>query len=663
MRRKVFVTKRLTITAVVVMLLAACTSTPSTDVSSTSVDTTEVTADDTTEGSVNEAPMLSELVESGDLPPLDERLPVDPMVVEPIEEVGIYGGEWRTAILGPGDHPWFGRTVGYEPLLRWNRDFTEPIANIVSGYEVNDDATEYTFTLREGLKWSDGEALTADDIVFWYEAFATNEALSPAPPGFLVTGGEVAEVEQFDDLTIRFSFPGGPNGLLLANLASGGPGAGVATMPRHYLEQFHEDYNADVADIVAEEGLDDWVQLFQEKAGILSSNVATDLPTIHPWTMQNPLGEGGTVTFERNPYYWKVDTEGNQLPYIDRVVFDVVGETDVLLLRALNGDLDMHTRHLENDLTNRPQLAESRDSGGYEFFETTSAGNNQLTINLNFTHKDEALREVFQNKDFRAGLSHAINRQEIIDAVYAGQGEPMQPAPLPGSEFFNEQLATQFTEYDPAQAEALFEQAGYGEQDSEGFRLGPDGERISFDIQVVAETQSWVDAVQLVVGYWNEVGVDVRMDAVDRSLFEERQSNNDHDALVWWGPPDGYGVIFEPYFYFPSSSGGVAAAFAKEWAWWYEGDPRGQEPPEAAQTQMGLFDQLIATADVAEQQDLMREILDIAAEEFYVMGTAPLPNGVGIVGNDFHNVPESVSQAGPASSPALSNPEQYFIRP
>src|SRR5690606_10100017 len=146
---------------------------------------------------------------------------------------------------------------------------------------------------------------------------------------------------------------------------------------------------------------------------------------------------------------------------------------------------------------------------------------------------------------------------------------------------------------------------------------------------------------------------------VSRELMTELQNNNDHDARVWWGPADGYSVIFEPYWYFPSSSGGVAAAFAKEWAWWYEGDPRGKEPPAPVRRQMELYDELVGTADPAEQERLMREILDIAADQFYVFGTAPLPHGFGVVKNNVRNVPDRVLHATPAASPANTNPEEH----
>ena len=521
----------------------------------------------------------------------------------------------------------YGRLRAAAPL---DPSFSKPIPNLATGYEVNADATEYTFSLRKGVRWSDGEQFSADDVVFWYDAYATNTKLSPAPPDFLLTGGKVGVVKKVDDHTVRFTFPGGPNGLFPRLLATAGPAAQVTTMPRHYLQTFHERYNAGVDAQVKKAGVADWAELFAARAGMDTSNMDPDLPTLNPWRMRTELKEGGRVVFERNPYYWKTDADGNQLPYLDRVVFDVMTGVDVMLLKALGGEIDMHARGFTEDLNNKPVLARSRDKGDYRFFTMTSLGANQLLIALNLTHKSPTLRKVFQNKDFRIGLSHAINRQEIIKAVYLRQGKPYQPAPLPGSDYFNEGLAHQYTEYDPGLAKRDLDQAGFTERDRQGFRLGPDGRRITFSVDVVTEPKSWVDALNLIQGYWEEVGVRMQVNSLDRTIFTDGRQNNEHDALVWWGPPaDGPSVILEPYFYFPSSGVGINSPFAKTWAWWNDGDPRGEEPPAATRRQMDLYRDLRRTADADAQAELMREILQISAEQFYVMGVAgqPLPDG------------------------------------
>ena len=429
----------------------------------------------------NEAPALQALVAAGALPPVDERLPEEPLVLEPVERAGNYGGTWHTALVGGQDTAWLRRTIAYDYLTRWDPEFTKIIPNVAKSIDINDDASEYTFNLRKGMKWSDGEPFTADDILFWWEDVATNEEISPGgPPAWMKVGDEQAVVEKIDDETIVFKFPV-PNGLLLQHMAT--PGGWEPTRyPKHYLQQFHTKYNPDgVEALVKAAGATDWVNLFQLKgAGVPGTPVPAifqnaDMPTLYPWKMTTAYGSGTQVVVERNPYYWKVDTEGNQLPYIDKVIFDILEDREVLLLKVLNGEVDMMSRHF-NTNDNKAVIADSREDGEYEFFETISAGNT-TGFHFNLTHKDERMREIFQDKNFRIAMSHCINRQEIIDVLYIGQGEPMQSAiarELP--DLFDEEMYNAYTEYDVELAHEYLAEAGFTEQDSDGFFLGPDGE-------------------------------------------------------------------------------------------------------------------------------------------------------------------------------------------
>jgi peptide/nickel transport system substrate-binding protein len=313
-------------------------------------------------------------------------------------------------------------------------------------------------------------------------------------------------------------------------------------------------------------------------------------------------------------------------------------------------------------LQDKPVYSQNREKGDYHFIDTFSAGMNTMMIGLNMTHKDPALREVFQNKDFRIGLSHAINRQEIIDVVFQSQGEPWQGAPRPESPFHNGQLAKQYTEYDVDLANEHLDRAGYAERDGEKFRLGPDGKRISFTIEVMNEgggTATFVDSLELIRGYWEEVGVDMSLTSSDRTLWSARKDANDHDAAVWVGD-GGMDLIILPRWYAPLDTWG--SLYGLPWAIWYaSGGEEGEEPPEAAKRQMDLYDRVSATANPDEQARLLKELLQIAREEFWAIGVNLDPPGYGIVKNNFHNVPE-VIQAGymyPHAAP--TNPPQYFI--
>jgi peptide/nickel transport system substrate-binding protein len=594
-------------------------------------------------GAGGESPELAELVSSGELPPLEERLPVNPLVLE-ADEIGTYGGTWRTGLIGALDSHI--NTVAYRLGLT-EVDYTSNkiLPHVAESFEVNADGTEFTFKLRQGMKWSDGQPYTADDIIFWWQDVALNEELETEGPPTIMTvpvGGtnEPGTVEKIDDLTVRFSFPA-PHGLFLI----GWPTAAVSTsgLPSHYLKQFHKTYNPDGIDqLVSDAGADDWVALFKQQGGSLGEDSAyynTELPTLAPWRLTTPYtGTETQVTAERNPYFWMVDREGNQLPYFDSIDFDMFQDAETLLLRALNGDIDWHARHF-NTPNNKPVLAQEREAGDYDFFDITSTQNNSAAIFLNLTHNDPIKREIFNNRDFRVGLSQAVNRQEVIDLVFGGEGAPSQIAPRPESpDFYDEEMATQYTAYDIDLANQFLDQAGYSERDGDGFRLGPDGNRISFQVGVTPDAvAALVDVLELVTGYWREVGIDVQASSESEALFTERLEGNDHDAVIWPGDNGlGFGNIVSPYYYFPYQ---VNSKFCPLWAEWYNsGGVSGEEPPEAPRQQLDLYDQIKVTADPAEQTRLMNEILAIAREQFYHIGIQLPPSEYGIAKNNVHNV-------------------------
>ncbi|MGP4015874.1 ABC transporter substrate-binding protein [Saccharopolyspora sp. 5N708] len=600
-----------------------------------------------------EAPMLAELVRRGELPPVEARLPKNPLVVQPNSRIGNYGGEWHTAILGSSDWPWLGRTVGHENLTRWTVDWTGTIPNLAEEFHYNNEATELTFRLREGLRWSDGVPFTADDIVFAQNDVFNDGTLYPNK------AADQATAVKIDDLTVRLVFPE-PNGLFASydNLAYQ-----IVNKPLHYLRKFHKKYNPDADELARQEGHGGWIELFDAKAGTINPALHwhnPEMPTLYPWKLMTSLGTSNRVILERNPYYWKVDPEGSQLPYIDRVVFAVLLDEEVMLTRALNGDFDMHMRHFTTQ-PNKPVLAHNRAGGGYRFFETDPGEMNTCLISLNLTHQDPVKREIFNNKDFRIGLSYAINRPEIIQVVYQGRGEPWQAAPRRQTPFFNERLAKQYTEYDVALANEHLDRAGYAERDGSGFRLGPDGRPIAFTVAIPGgDRPDLLDAMDLVRRHWREVGLNVQVDTEDRSLFQWRKETGDHDANVWPGDNGLLDAMFEPRWYLPINS--TESGYAIPWAKWYNSlGSEGEAPPEPVQEQMRLYRRVQAVADVEQRYELMRQILRIAADEFLVMGLNLSPSGYGIVADNFHNVPDKIYDSAVYNNPAPTNPEQYFI--
>ncbi len=605
--------------------------------------------------SYSEAPAVAEMVAAGTLPPVEERLPSEPMVVEPVERVGVYGGTWRMALVGGADLQQLNRTVGYEPLVRWDLAWEEVIPNLATAVEASEDARSFTFTLRRGVKWSDGEPFTAEDIRFYVEDVRNDPDLGTGGPN-------PVSVEVIDDYTITITWEQ-PNGLFLTEIA--GPNGDIWTSyPSHYLKQFHQAYNTtDLDDLVAGEEVADWIELFNKKGASIPGTTWVarwsnpELPTLYAWQIVTPYGEGTRVSATRNPWYWKVDPEGNQLPYIDEVQFGVLEDGEILLLQAANGEIDMQHRNLATTL-NKPVLADARESGGYHFYDTISSYSNTASIHLNLTHKDPAMREIFTNKDFRIGLSHGIDRQQIIDIVFAGQTEAWQNAPHRDTAFFNEQLATQYTEYDADLANEYLDKV-LPEKNEDGFRLRPDGERFTFIVDLIlGDTE---DITNLVINQWRALGVDCQAKLMDRSLFETRRVVNDHDATVFFAA-GGLDVIENPPQFVPVAT---RADYAQAWVSWYQQQDEPttppEEPPAATREQMALYDEIRMTSDRDTQIELMRQVLQIAADEFYSIGVSLPPLGYGIVKNNFFNVPPVLFDSYTWLSPAPANPAQFFI--
>lgn len=617
-------------------------------------------------GPYAEAPDLATLVQAGTLPPVADRLPHVPLVVEPTERIGRYGGTWRTALLGSSEANWLLWSIGYAGLVRWLPDWSGIAPDVAQSFETSPDGRVFTFHLREGMRWSDGHPFTANDIMFWYEDVLLDKRLAPSAPRWLVAGGKPVHVEAPDPSTIVFAFAE-PNGLFLSNLCvSNTTGALaidiLANSPRHYLEKLHPKYNPSAEDNARRAGFHSWTEFYQSKVAHPNRWRNTELPALTPWVIAEPYDGRTRVAARRNPYFYKVDPAGNQLPYLDEVAYTVVEDAQVLLLKAISGELDLHYGGL-NTADMRQVLYDHREGGKYHFFATAPAWSNTMLINLNQTHRDRVKRAVFGDKNFRIGLSHAMNRPEIIEAIYFEQGEPWQGAPRPNTKLYNERFAKQYTEYDPDMASAYLDRAGLVKRDGEGFRLMADGRRLTIIFEVGDFFPNHVDTMPFLQRHWRAVGIDMQYRSVDRVLLYTHLTNNDLDATTWIGG-GGYDqlTLNDPKWYFPQA---IDSSYAPAWAQWYMGPhrPAAEEPPPEIRKEIDLYRRIALTADSDKQLDLMREILELAADQFRVIGTSLEPDRYGIVRDNFHNTPAKIPMTFLYSGIGPANPEQFFFDP
>lgn len=610
-----------------------------------------------------EAPELAARVAAGELPPAAERLLADPIVLT-AASIGTYGGTLYD--IYDGNRLAEFRKFGYENLVRWNADGSQVIPNIAESWDVNADASAYTFHLRDGIKWSDGQPFTADDILFWWERVETNTDINPGGPySFFIVEGQAATVTKVDDLTVTFSWDN-PNGLFLSNLATS-YGVRVTQFPKHYLEQFDNQSNPEgVAAMMAAAGQTEYGTWWISRVGSYGNPAEYNdpaRPSMQAWIATAPYIGAERFTFVRNPYYFKVDGECNQLPYIGERTFTLATDPEVMVLKTMSGE-DYLSRDDVSSLTNRGVLFENQENGNYHLVDAVNSNFNTLQIHLELTKPDPVQAGILNNRDFRIGMSLAMDRQTVIDLIFLGDGEPWQQAPRPDSAFYNETLAKQYTDFDPALANEYLDKV-MPEKDAEGFRLRPDGQRFTFAISVNATRFTYIlDALQLFERNWADVGIKVELLTAPDTLWFERRTDPNIDAYTWIGEN---GSARMPLL--AALSDAWTPEAANGWIAWRQrqANPEASvavepvEPPESVKRQYEIMSELNRVADTAEQDALMTELLNISAENFYTIGVGLPAGDYKVVNNTLKNVPDDMLLGWLYPGPAPVNFETFYI--
>ena len=505
--------------------------------------------------SFSESPLCAAKAAAGEIPALEDRLPENPLVISPAESIGEYGGTWYRAFTGPADGQNMERPMK-DHILFFGTNMTDVQANIAESWTSNADATEFTLTLRKGLKWSDGDDYNTDDIMFWYDHMVKNEDLVPTPPSWMKSGGELLTFTAPDKETLQINTKE-PYGLLITLLASvvvagphtrGDAGLGLYA-PSHYLSDFHPDViGLDEANAKAEAaGYESWAKymLFLNHA-----NANPDSPMMTAWKVVKPI-TSDQWALERNCFYYAVDTDGQQLPYMDKVVLDLAENLEVLNLKAIAGEFTVQGRHI--DLSKLPVFKENSDKGNYriQFWRQPESGIANLYINESWgdgANGEPELASFLTNKDFRAALSMGIERDEINEVFFLGLGEigglcmgwddPNNPGKYIGEDY---------VQFNPDAANALLDSIGLDKKDADGMRLMPSGEKIVVTHSVaVAAFEDYEGIDGMIIEMWkNHLGIDGKLDAQERSLWSSRKDNNE-TMLNSWESSGRAGAIITP---------------------------------------------------------------------------------------------------------------------
>jgi peptide/nickel transport system substrate-binding protein len=622
-----------------------------------------------------EAPMLTQLVQSGQLPPVDKRLPEEPMVLKPAHEIGRYGGIWRRAFTGPADGENVNRIMACDKLLHVDFTGLKIVPSVARDWKVTDGGRTTNLYLRKGLKWSDGQPFTADDLMFWYEDLYSNKDLTPTPAPEFSINGKPGKFEKIDDYTVAAKFPEPypmfvdvlagfttvGSGLALGGGGGGGGGGNVQGpyAPAHYLKQFHQKYASadDLQKAVQAAGLDNWAALIKSKNNYQTN---TECPVLTPWRTVTP-NNTPTWVLERNPYFWAVDTDGNQLPYIDKISLGLAENLEVANLRAMAGELDLQTRHM--DLQKLPAFLENREKSNYSIRLDPQAESAQTSLQINLSYDGDAeIAKWLNNKDFRRALSMGIDRSQINEAFFLGTGTlgsvaPADDAPdSPGKEW-----RTKWSTLDVKQANELLDKIGLDKKDGEGYRLRTDGAgRLRIEITTVAAAfLPWVQHMEMVSQQWKKIGIQADVKDTERTLAVTRALNNETQIYIW-------GAGTEDLFLFPRHELPVepiepftGPLYAK---WFASSGEQGTKPTDP--DLLKAMDLLRSGAGVeeAERMEIGKQVRQLIVDNQWVIGTVGFVPNVRVISNKMGNVPERISWRSRCRTPGATHPSTYYFK-
>jgi len=586
-----------------------------------------------------EAPMLVELVKADKLPPLKERLPQKPVIVKPLREVGKYGGTIRTVFTGVAD--WWNLArfgVRDEPLLYVNRE-GKVVPNLLEKWEYLDNGKILKLYLRKGIKWSDGYPFTVDDIIYDLE-LRQNPNL-PLESAGLASMVEVKGIKKIDDYTvelplkqpypIEFTIPYTPT-----------------VSPKHYLIKYDPRYNPKAT----------WADLEKALSPQRNSEALVDKPELTPWKVVEYSKT--RIVAERNPYYWKVDSAGNQLPYIDRIIFTYVASTDIIPAMVKAGQIDFQERHIS--LQDYSFYKQNELSGNYRtvVLQQCALGPNIL---LNYAVKDEDLQKLFRNRDFRIALSIGIDREAINRALYFGLAEPWGRCPLKNSYAFpGERFAKLYIEYDPDRANKILDKLGLKDTNKDGIRE-INGKPVSIIIDMDKGGGGGpVQVAELIAAQWRKIGIQAIVNPIERSLMLARWKENSHQAFAWQieGGLDparmafAWSTIAPPDFMW--SNVGVPLQI-----WEATNGKEGIEPPDFIKEINRLMKQAQVTLDRNKRASLLKKIARLHAENLYTIPTTTYV-GIAVVSNKLQNIPDSWLSGMDVLSPRNIEPWQFFYK-
>jgi len=603
-----------------------------------------------------DSPFLAKDVAAGRLPPVADRLPASPLVVEMNggRTMGRYGGTLNILMARSKDVRQM-VVYGYARLVRYSQDY-EIVPDILNNIDI-EDGRIFTLHLRPGHRWSDGVPFTTEDFRFWWEDVANNRQLSPAgPPIEMRIDGELPKFEVIDETTLRYSWSR-PNPKFLPALASASPL--YIYRPAHYLKQFHARYTdeAKLDELAKEKGQHNWAALHNMMDNQYR-NDNVDLPSLQPWVNTTRMPADRFI-FVRNPYFHRVDPEGRQLPYIDRVVMQIAN-AKIIPAKTGSGESDLQARYLRFD--NYTFLKQNEERNGFKTFLWRNGKGSHMTLYPNLNVHDPVWRVLFRDVRFRHALSLAIDRNEVNQVLYYGLALPAQNTVLPESPLFREEYGKAWTQFDPQQANRLLDEIGLKKRNDAGLRLLPDGRAAEIIVETAGESTEQTDVLALVRDSWLKIGVNLHSKPSQRDVVRNRIYSGETMMSIWEGLENGLpNADAIPEELAPTHQ------IQYQWPMWgqfIETGGRSGEPAdmEAARNQLALLDEWYAATTRARRKEIWHQMLAIWSDQLFTIGIISGAMQPVVANAKLHNVPaEGMYTWDPGAHFGIYEPDTFWF--
>ena len=606
----------------------------------------------------SEAPSLAKKVAAGKLPPVEERLPFNPRKLNFKNlglKIGQYGGSIRMLMARAKDARQMS-VYGYSRLVGYHPKTFELEADILESFEVR-EGRRFTFELRRGHRWSDGQPLTSEDFRYWWEDVANNKELSPVgPPKIMTINGELPIFEVINRYKFRYTWKR-PNPDFLPRLASASPL--YIYRPAHYMRQFHEKYTDRniLKKTVKKSKQRNWAAL-HNKMDNLYRNDNVDLPVLQPWvSISKP--SASRLIFKRNPFFHRVDPEGKQLPYADSFIF-TIANNKLIPAKTGTGEVDLQARYLRFDDYTFLKKGEERSPYSTRLWKTAKGAHLALFPNLNVNNP--TLRKLIRDVRFRRALSLGVHRHEINQVIYYGLAIGGNNSVLPESPLYRPTYRNKWANFDLQKANQLLDEIGLVQRDSSGIRLMPDGSPLHLIIETAGESTEQTDVLELVRDSWLKIGIKIFSKPSQRNVFRNRIFSGETAMSIWSGVENGLITAnSSPAEFVPTSQQSLQWP---KWGQYHETNGKAGEKPTGEHVihLLELYQRWKNTAAQKEKSKIWQKILEIHSDQVYSIGLVAAVLQPVVVSSQLKNVPLSaIYNWNPGAHFGIYKPDTFWF--